>query len=191
MSSTENRALLRPLAFVLVRMLLTSYFVALSVDLIAFPPGKAFVAEIMPANLAAPAYTMFLFGTALLILLDQHTRAATLLLSIFILSAAFHAYVLPEQGKDFAAFWKELTLVAALILCYAETDPRHRRRNGLIRFSRRIRPRRIVIQAAPMPRRQRELPNPSARLFSGKADIDDALEENLFATAFDEAPSGG
>lgn len=185
MAAQSQKTLMRPLALMLARLLLTSYFIAMSVDLIAFTPGKALMARLLPVELADPAFTVFLFVAAVLIVLNQHLRAATLLLSVFVFWASFLAHVHQPATQDFAAFWQSLTLIAALVLCYAESDPAFSQKSWL-RMRAKVAPRRV------RPKRRRiGRPRPaSTRRASASAFGEDTYAEefeaqNIFAAAFD------
>lgn len=104
-----------------VRLLISSYFIALALDII---PGSDLVAladPFMPAAAASILTSSIVVALALGILLGVQRRAAALLLAIVVFWASYLTMLDNPVADDIAAFWRDLALIGALILTYADT----------------------------------------------------------------------
>ena len=101
-----------------LRILIASYFIAVALRLI---PGTDFalllglIADRGTANLLA---AISVFSLAYMVMIGCCLRVAALLLSLMTFFAAFVGYVGPQGSGDLAAFWRDLAMVAALMLTY-------------------------------------------------------------------------
>ncbi|MEE9428405.1 MAG: hypothetical protein V3V25_09695 [Paracoccaceae bacterium] len=140
----------------LIRVLIASYFIAVSIDLIAGTSGIALAALVLPPAAAelVGSSVLFIFGS--LVLTGIWLRPAAMLLGITILLSSFVQYFGPA-AVPLADLWRDLTLTGALLLTYsqaalpgqqnstfAQWTPNYRNTEGLSK----IRPRRIVTVAA-------------------------------------------
>ena len=111
-----------------LRILIASYFIAVALRLI---PGTDFslllglVADQGTANLLT---AISVFTLAYMVMIGCYLRIAALLLGLMTFFAAFVGYVGPQASGhlasgDLAAFWRDIALVAALMLTYARRRP--------------------------------------------------------------------
>ena len=101
-----------------LRILIASYFIAVALRLI---PGTDFslllglVADQGTANLLA---AVLVFSLSYMVMIGCCLRIAALLLGLLTFFSAFVGYVGPLGTGDLAAFWRDLAMVAALMLTY-------------------------------------------------------------------------
>ncbi|MDJ1015647.1 MAG: hypothetical protein QNJ35_03965 [Paracoccaceae bacterium] len=120
-----------------VRLLIVSYFMALSLGVISGTDVSVLAGPFLPDLPARVLTSGAVFGLAAMILLGVHRRAAALLLAIAMFWASYLT-MLSAPVDELGAFWRDLALIGALILTYADAeriagDPapefqRHRRR---------------------------------------------------------------
>jgi len=105
-----------------VRLLIVSYFMALAIGLI---PGTdiAILADPFMPWIAARVLTgAAVFVLASLILFGIQRRAAALLLAVVIFWASYVTMLSAEGAQVLGGFWRDLALIGALILTYADTE---------------------------------------------------------------------
>lgn len=119
MAKDANRLpLITPTGHVLLRLLISSYFIAAATGAVSYPAGRAFMALLVPTQLADLAFTVFLFATAWLILIDRQMRGAALVLALFIFWAGYMASFGPGAFRGVEAFWRDLALIGGLLMIY-------------------------------------------------------------------------
>lgn len=126
----------------LVRLLISSYFMALATGIVPYENGRAFMELAFPAPYASFAFTGFVFTTAYLILLGKQVRIAAMLLSIFVFWASYIANFSQGAALDLQGFWSDMALIGALMLAATQGDGHFLHRTGT-RFGKSIRPRRV------------------------------------------------
>lgn len=137
LKSVQNRGVQ-----LLVRLLISSYFMALATGIIPYENGRAFMDLVFPAPYASFAFTGFVFTTAYLILLGKQVRIAAMLLSVFVFWASYIANFSQGMTFDLQGFWSDMALIGALVLAATQGDGRFVHRTGT-RFGKSIRPRRV------------------------------------------------
>lgn len=141
----------------LIRILIGSYLVAISLGLIEGFDQGALLRPLLPGMLADLAGTVVLFGLAACFMAGVHLRIFALALALFVLVSSLLA-LLPQFSAQAASFlWRDLVLVCAILLSYAplrRRELRHaalipRYREGLARRRRRgaVRPRRVKVKS--------------------------------------------
>lgn len=129
----------------LIRFGLGSYFLAIAASLIdGVNPGAAF-ALVMPFDIAAYMGTGMLFLTSFFIMAGLKLRWAALALVVLVLSASFAQNYFYTSGADVSAYWRDVTLLFAILLAYwaehagvIQTTRGERRAARGIAFPRRI-----------------------------------------------------
>ena len=104
-----------------VRLLISSYFMALGLGIIPGTDVGRLARPFLPDVAAGIASGAVVSGLALCILVGFHRRAAALLLAIVIFWASYLSMLFVEDSTGIAGFWRDLALIGALILTYADT----------------------------------------------------------------------
>lgn len=143
----------------LIRIVIASYFLALGAGVIPGTDVSALFAAVLPAPWAGLLAGALVFGLAYLVLVGVWLRPAALLLALVMFWASYISAAQAGFAPQLGSFWRDMALIAALILTYAETDPRARTRRGALRSLRaprrlltpeeRVAPRRIASPRAP------------------------------------------
>ena len=183
----------RPVLSVL-RILIASYFLATATGLIMEPGNRTLFEPFLPESYATLLTTVFLFGTAFLIMVGKLLRVAALLLAVYILLSGVLTYDLGSTPEALSTFWRDMALLGAVLLI-AVTEPGG---NGSFRlWQKSVTPRRISVRQARAAQTGRHTPRPSrttdqaAEQLSAR-DIDDAGDAdedggNLFAGMWDKS----
>lgn len=135
-----SRAASAPNGYTLIRILIASYFVAFALQIIPgtevavlLRPFLSDVSALMIANAAVLA-------SAVAIVVGWQRRAAALLLALMLFWASYLCMI-EQPEKGLGGFWRDLALIGALMLTYADTEARG---NDALTFIRHL------------PRRRRE-----------------------------------
>ena len=105
-----------------VRLLIVSYFMALAIGLIPGTDVTVLAEPFMPWLSARILTGTIVFTLACLILVGIQRRAAALLLAIVLFWASYIVMLSAEGAHIVAGFWRDLALIGALILTYADTE---------------------------------------------------------------------
>lgn len=143
MTSAAERVTLNTTAQNLLRILIASYFLAGGLNLIPGTSLAPLAEQILPAHVAAPLAAMIVFALAFLVMIGLYMRPAALILGLMTFFASYLRMIELGVANELGTFWRDLVLVAALMLTYAENAPRDYQMRRAIR--RKITPRRIVV----------------------------------------------
>lgn len=135
----------------LIRILISSYFIAASLGLISGTNGTALAGALLPEPYAHYLGTLTVFGLAYLVLTGMWLRPAALLLALTIFWSSYIINFGAAGELKIGNFWRDLALIGALFLTYAESGPRTSARRAMLRY--RATARRIVPGATVSPRR--------------------------------------
>lgn len=139
---TANRGLLGDAANMLLRVLIASYFIAVALHLIPGTDLSVLFTPVLPAPVDTALASGLVFLLAYMVMLGLYTRPAALVLALMTIFSSFLAMVANGGGTDLANFWRDVALIAALILTYRDG---HMRRAHPVRVVRRhIEPRRLT-----------------------------------------------
>ena len=105
-----------------VRLLIVSYFMAFAIGLIPGTDVTVLASPFMPWVAARILTGSIVFGLACLILVGIQRRAAALLLAIVLFWASYVVMLSAEGAQSIGGFWRDLALIGALILTYADTE---------------------------------------------------------------------
>lgn len=97
----------------LTRLLVISYFIAVSLGLIRGTEFAEFMRPVLPDNVALILMRVLVLTLAVLILTGYARRPAALVLSLVVF---FSSYTALYAGGDIGAFWRDLALVGALLM---------------------------------------------------------------------------
>lgn len=148
---TAERITLNATAQNLLRIVIASYFLAVALNLIPGTSLTILAGQVLPIQVAEPLSAMVVFALAFLVMIGLYMRPAALVLGLMTLFASYLHMIELGVADELGTFWRDLVLIAALMLTYAENAPRDYRMRGAIR--RKVTPRRIT--PAPHPNRPR------------------------------------
>lgn len=148
-----NRLVLGARGQNLLRILIASYFLA---GALGFIPGSdltPLTRWLLPETLSGPVAATLVFVLAYLVMIGVWLRGAALVLAILTFWASYLRMIELGLASELGGFWRDLALIASLILTYAEPDAEALKRRAVISKGRRrrIRPRRIDREAAAAP----------------------------------------
>ena len=103
-----------------IRLLIVSYFVALALGLIEGTDLSVLVAPFLSETIVKICSGLGVIGLSAMILFGFQRRVAALLLAIILFWCSFLAFVNPAGTEDIGGFWRDLALIGALLLTYAD-----------------------------------------------------------------------
>ncbi|MBO6603485.1 MAG: DoxX family protein [Roseicyclus sp.] len=140
---TADRITLNSTAQNLLRIVIASYFLAVGLNLIPGTSLTPLLAQVAPEQLAAPLASLVVFSLAFLVMIGLYMRPAALILGMMTFLSSYLTMLELGVADELGAFWRDLVLVAALMLTYAENAPRDYRMRKMIRH--KVTPRRVVL----------------------------------------------
>jgi len=105
-----------------IRLLIVSYFMALALGLIKGTDLAVLATPFMPETIAKFVSGVGVLGLSAMILFDFHRRLAALLLAIILFWCSYLASISPVGLEDIGSFWRDLALIGALLLTYADAE---------------------------------------------------------------------
>ena len=105
-----------------IRLLIVSYFMALALGLIQGTDLAVLAVPFMPPLVAKIVSGLGVLGLSAMILFGFHRRMAALLLAIVLFWCSYLASVSPAGIEDIGSFWRDLALIGALLLTYADAE---------------------------------------------------------------------
>ena len=139
----------------LIRIVIGSYFMAVSLDLVIGIDQTALFVPFMPFQVADLVGSTLLFVVSIAFMLGIRLRPTALVLALFVFCSSLMQNFLIAEFEDISAFWRDVTMVCAIILNYSNMNRREIRSADLIRRRRRVaRIRKITMPGAEVtPRR--------------------------------------
>lgn len=104
----------------IMRLLVLSYFIALSLGWIGGTPMIEFMFPVLPDLIAAHLMQAIILVLSALILVGIARRPAALVMSLIVF---FSSYTALYTGGDISPFWRDLALIGALLLTADFTRP--------------------------------------------------------------------
>ena len=141
-NSSAERITLNATAQNLLRIVIASYFLAVGLNLIPGTNLTILAEQVLPAHVAEPLSAMLVFALAFLVMIGLYMRPAALVLGLMTLFASYLQMIELGVADELGTFWRDLVLIAALMLTYAENAPRDYRMRTAIR--RKVTPRRVT-----------------------------------------------
>jgi len=151
---TANRVAFNTAAQTTLRVLIASYFLAVALQLIPGTDLGVLFASILPAPYAGATAAGLVFILSFMVMIGYATRAAALIIALMTFFASYLTMVELGVVQELGAFWRDLALIAALLLTYSE--PAMGSRNPRRILHRQIAPRRVA-PATPSQRRIKPL----------------------------------
>lgn len=125
----------RPLdlmALKFIRMVMASYFIALSVDVIQGVNMAVFFAPFMSAPMAEQVGSAVVLYFAALLFFGLFLRLSSLYLAIMMLTSSMMQNFFQSPTGSIDAFWHDLVIVCGLLLTYCTLSPRDLKRQAFI-----------------------------------------------------------
>ncbi len=142
--TSANSAAMNATAQKLLRIVIASYFLAVALNLIPGTNLAPLFGQALPVDVAEPLATMLVFTLAFLVMIGLYMRPAALILGLLTFFASYQAMLGLGVAGELGTFWRDLVLIAALMLTYGENAPRDRRMRHFLR--RKITPRRVMVE---------------------------------------------
>ncbi|WP_420397831.1 hypothetical protein [Nioella sp.] len=139
---SAERITLNATAQNLLRIVIASYFLAVGLNLIPGTNLTILAEQVLPSHVAEPLAAMMVFALAFLVMIGLYMRPAALVLGLMTLFASYLQMIELGVADELGTFWRDLVLIAALMLTYAENAPRDHRMRSAIR--RKVTPRRVA-----------------------------------------------
>ncbi len=183
----------------LLRIVIASYFLAVGLNLIPGTSLAPLAGQVVPAPVAEPLAAMVVFALAFLVMIGLYMRPAALVLGVLTFFASYLRMIELGVEQELGGFWRDLGLIAALMLTYAENAPRDRRMRKAL--GEKITPRRVTVdhkggrrRPASADRSSEDTADPSQVVFSScRPRHKPAAQplDNVFADLADPRPAGG
>jgi uncharacterized membrane protein YphA (DoxX/SURF4 family) len=160
--NSRNARRINGLGHSLIRIIIASYLMAASLELIDGVHPSALFAHMRDADVANILGSFILFMGAYLLMCGLAVRLVSIYLALLVLgSSIMQNFVLPDVAL-IDLFWRDLVLTAALILNYGTLTERELARAAFVREALHVR--RVGTNAAVTPRRvAATLPDTKAR----------------------------
>ncbi|MCU4654225.1 hypothetical protein N8I71_15380 [Roseibacterium sp. SDUM158016] len=102
-----------------MRMLIASHFIAAAAGSIPGADISALFSSFLPGRLAEIVGGSLVFLLGVMVMLGTHTRIAALLLGLITFYASYVELISVGGTEVLGAFWRDMALVAALMLTYS------------------------------------------------------------------------
>lgn len=159
MVSTKNERWLDHTGLNLIRIVIGSYFMAISLGLINGIDPAVLFRSFLPGPTALLAGTGTLFFLSLIFMSGVALRMSALSLALFVLCSSVAENLLPVEPMPLSSFWRDMALVCAVLMSYSSLR-RHDLRKAALLMRRRasrirrgqltsVKPRRVSVTAKP------------------------------------------
>lgn len=138
-----NRVSLDLTAQTILRVVIASYFLASGLGLMPGADLAPLVALVAPEGLVAPLSSLLVFGLGFLVMIGVCIRPAALVLGAMTFFASYLKALELGVGDEIGTFWRDLVMVAALMLTHAEKSPRDSQTQRVTQT--KVVPRRVVL----------------------------------------------
>lgn len=118
----------------LIRIVIGSYFAAVALDLVTGVEQGALFAAFAPPMVADLLGSTLLFVASLTFMTGIYLRMSALVLALFVFSSSLIQNFLLVEVENISAFWRDITLVCAVILNYSNLNRQDMRRADLMRY---------------------------------------------------------
>ena len=135
----------------LIRIVIGSYFLALSLDLVSGLDAATLFAALLPHATADLIGSTLLFCLSAALMAGLQLRLCALSLALLVFCSSLVQNLIIVTPDSLSAFWRDLTLATAVLLTYLTLGPGALRRASVL--AHRARLRRAMAQRAINPRR--------------------------------------
>jgi len=155
---TADQVALSSAAQAILRLLIASYFIAVALNVIPGTNLGILFSAVLPAPYDGATSAGIVFILAFLVMAGIATRAAALIIALMTFYASYLTMISLGIEDQLGSFWRDLALIAALLLTYSEPQAGSRPRRRL--FQRHVAPRRVatMVRDALTPRPMRPAP---------------------------------
>lgn len=152
----------------LLRIVIGSYFMALSLDLVAGLDVATLFRQMLPHAVADIVGSTLLLCLSAAVMAGYQLRLAALSLALLVFCSSLVQNLMVVTPESLSAFWRDLALATAVLLTYLTLGPRALRRASVLAHRARARhalaktsvnPRRITPQATQKRPVQQEIRN--------------------------------
>jgi uncharacterized membrane protein YphA (DoxX/SURF4 family) len=140
---------LTPSAQNLSRILIASYLMAIALGLVSGTTGSVIWAMFLPGDIANIVATASMFGLAFMVMIGVWLRPAALLLAIVMFWSSYITLISPDASSNVDSFWRDLALIGALFLTYAQSSRRVARMRSVLRRKHHVRKLKPNVQRTP------------------------------------------
>lgn len=130
---------LTPSAQNLSRILIASYLMAIALGLVGGTTGSVIWEMFLPEDTANIVATVSMFGLAFMVMIGVWLRPAALLLAIVMFWSSYITLISPDATTNVDSFWRDLALIGALFLTYAQSSRRVARMRSVLRRKHHVR----------------------------------------------------
>lgn len=115
-----GRAFINATAQSVLRLIIGSYFLAVALHLIPGTDLGILLSGVLPSPFDSAIATGMVFTLAFMVMLGRATRLAALLLALMTFYASYLTMLALGVGDELGSFWRDLALIAALLLTYSD-----------------------------------------------------------------------
>ncbi len=153
----SNRRLANHTGLNLIRLIIGSYFMAISLGLVQGVDHRAIFAPIFGLQTGDLIGTTVLFAISAAFMSGLYLRTTSLMLALFVLTSSLIETFMPFQPQNISAFWRDLTLMCGVLLSYYSLKPADMQRASLVgrryisrvvKTSEQVTPRRVTPSVA-------------------------------------------
>jgi hypothetical protein len=153
----SNRRLADHTGLNLIRLIIGSYFMAISLGLVQGVDHRAIFAPIFGAQTGDLIGTTVLFAISAAFMSGLYLRTTSLMLALFVLTSSLIETFIAFQPQNISAFWRDLTLMCGVLLSYYSLKPADMQRASLVgrryisrvvKTSEQVTPRRVTPSVA-------------------------------------------
>ena len=149
----------------LIRLIIGSYFMGISLGLVQGVDHRAIFAPIVGLQTGDLIGTTALFAISTAFMSGLFLRTTSLMLALFVLTSSLVETFLPFQPRNISAFWRDLALICGVLLSFYSLKPADMQRASLvgrryissvIKTSEHVTPRRVSPSDARKPAQPRD-----------------------------------
>jgi len=153
----SNRRLANHTGLNLIRLIIGSYFMAISLGLVQGVDHRAIFAPIFGLQTGDLVGTTVLFAISAAFMSGLYLRTTSLMLALFVLTSSLIETFMPFQPQNISAFWRDLTLMCGVLLSFYSLKPADIQRASLVgrryisrvvKTSEQVTPRRVTPSVA-------------------------------------------
>jgi len=139
----------------MIRIVIGSYFMALSLDFVVGVDQAALFSTFLSAEAADLVGSTILLVVSLAFMVGTQLRLSSLMLAMFVLSSSMIQNFMYFEIQNLSQFWRDLALICAVMLNYSnlKTDDIY----SAAMVSPKVRPRRVALDTASRKSLQREI----------------------------------
>ncbi|RBI75147.1 hypothetical protein DQW77_05660 [Roseovarius sp. TE539] len=127
----------------IIRVVIGSYFTAVSLDLISGVDQRALFATVLGPESADLIGSALLLGLSVAFMIGVTLRLTGLMLALFVFTSSLIQNFLAFEINNISDFWRDLTLVCAVMMSYSFITAKAEREASIV--SRTVRPQRTAL----------------------------------------------